>query len=192
MIRIKSLLFVTLLSISVNSFSASIIPPDSILNTKDSICFSSIIDSIISIDIDSTTAKFDSSDEMKIDSIISFAKTLIGLPYRYGRQGPSSFDCSGYISYIFNNFEYKIPCSSSGLAALGKDVSIENLRKGDLLFFKGRNASSKRVGHVAMVVEVDDESFYMIHACNRGVIIDRFIESSYYKPRLIMAKRLEL
>ena len=39
------------------------------------------------------------------DSILAFAKTLIGIPYLYASTDPAKgFDCSGFITYVFNHF----------------------------------------------------------------------------------------
>ncbi|MER3464122.1 MAG: glycoside hydrolase, partial [Chitinophagaceae bacterium] len=47
------------------------------------------------------------------DSIVSFSKTLIGTPYRYGSTDPKvGFDCSGFITYVFNHFSISVPRSS--------------------------------------------------------------------------------
>jgi len=59
------------------------------------------------------------------------------------------------------------------------------------LFFKGRDLRSSRIGHVAMVIKVSENSFKMIHSCSRGLIIDDFSETTYYQQRFIKAKRLD-
>lgn len=41
----------------------------------------------------------------KPEELIAFAKTVIGVPYRYGSTDPvNGFDCSGFITYVFNHF----------------------------------------------------------------------------------------
>jgi hypothetical protein len=40
----------------------------------------------------------------KVDSIIAYAKTFLGVPYHYGGSSPSGFDCSGFINYILMIF----------------------------------------------------------------------------------------
>lgn len=126
----------------------------------------------------------------KTDSIIDFAKTFIGTPYKYGSVAVSSFDCSGYISYVFRKFGLDLPHCSSCMSTLGETVSLDEVQKGDLLFFKGRNSSSTRVGHVSLVVGVDEDSIMMIHASSRGVVVDDLNEMEYYKKRFVTARRL--
>jgi len=127
----------------------------------------------------------------KADAIISYAKTFLGVPYRYGGSTPSGFDCSGFINYIFGNFGFSLVRSSFGLADLGETIALSNIQPGDLLFFKGSNINSSTVGHVALVVEVAPNTLKFIHSANGGVRIENFVTSKYYTQRYIKAKRLD-
>jgi cell wall-associated NlpC family hydrolase len=131
-------------------------------------------------------------NSQQVDEIISFAKKYLGTPYHYAGSTPSGFDCSGFIYYVMGNFGMQLTRSSYGLAEFGETVKLADIRPGDLMFFKGRNASSTRVGHVALVVEVTPDAIRFIHAStSRGVVIDNFKTSKYYIPRFIKAKRLD-
>ncbi len=127
----------------------------------------------------------------KADAIISYAKTFLGVPYRYGGSTPSGFDCSGFINYIFGNFGFSLVRSSFGLADLGETIALSNIQPGDLLFFKGSNINSSSVGHVALVIEVAPNTLKFIHSANGGVRIENFVTSKYYIQRYIKAKRLD-
>lgn len=128
----------------------------------------------------------------QVDEIISFAKKFMGTPYHYAGSTPSGFDCSGFIYYVMGNFGIELTRSSYGLAEFGETVKLADVRPGDLMFFKGRNVNSTRVGHVALVVEVTPDAIRFIHAStSRGVVIDNFKTSKYYIPRFIKAKRLD-
>lgn len=128
----------------------------------------------------------------QVDQIINYAKKYLGTPYHYAGATPSGFDCSGFIYYVMGNFGFELTRSSVGMAELGKTVKLSEIRPGDLMFFKGRNVNSTRVGHVAMVIEVSPEAIKFIHSStSRGVVIDNFKTSKYFIPRFIKAKRLE-
>ncbi len=127
----------------------------------------------------------------KVNAIISYAKTFLGVPYRYGGITPSGFDCSGFINYIFGNFGFSLVRTSYGLADLGETISLANIQPGDLMFFKGSNLNSTKVGHVALVIEVSPKILKFIHSANGGVKIDNFVNSKYYIQRFIKAKRLD-
>ena len=47
-----------------------------------------------------------------IGDLLSEARRHIGKPYRRGSKGPKSFDCSGFSSYVYRQFGYKISPSS--------------------------------------------------------------------------------
>jgi len=128
----------------------------------------------------------------EIDELIKFAKTFLGTPYRYAGTTPSGFDCSGFIYYIMGSFGFTVTRTSYGLADLGRNIKLADVKPGDLLFFKGRNVNNSNVGHVGMVVEVREDAIMFIHSSSsRGVVIDNFKVSSYYIPRFIKAKRMD-
>lgn len=127
-----------------------------------------------------------------IDEIISYAKKFLGTPYKYSGTTPLGFDCSGFIYYIMGNFGFTLTHSSYGMAEFGETVMLANVRPGDLLFFKGGNINSNNINHVAMVIENGPDGIKMIHSStSRGVVIDNFSTSKYFKPRYLKAKRLD-
>jgi cell wall-associated NlpC family hydrolase len=155
------------------------------------------------VDTDSLVVEIQSADTVfqdstsrsngeQIDEIVSFAKKFLGTPYYYSGITPAGFDCSGFIYYVMGNFGLQLTHSSYGLAEFGKTVKLSELKPGDLMFFKGRNLNTTRIGHVGMVVEVTETEIFFIHASSsRGVVIDNFKTSKYYIPRFIKAKRLD-
>ncbi len=131
-------------------------------------------------------------NSQQVDELISFAKKFLGTPYRYAGTTPSGFDCSGFINYVFGNFGFQLTRTSYGLAEFGQTIKLAEIQPGDLMFFKGSNANSSQVGHVAMVIEVTPDAIKFIHSStSRGVVIDNFKTSKYYVPRFIKAKRLD-
>jgi cell wall-associated NlpC family hydrolase len=125
-----------------------------------------------------------------VDSIVAFACRYIGTPYKYGSESGNTFDCSGYLRFVFRHFGIDLPRSSALMAALGIQVNLGEVSVGDLLFFKGRNISSESIGHVSLVIGSGDEGVRMIHATRRGVVIENLQESSYYLPRYLLARRI--
>lgn len=131
-------------------------------------------------------------NSQKVDQIINYAKKYLGTPYRSAGMTPSGFDCSGFILYVMGNYGMSLTRSSYGMAEYGKTVKLADIRPGDLMFFKGSNSKSTRVGHVGMVVEVTPDAIKFIHSStSRGVIIDNFKTSKYYIPRYVTTKRLD-
>jgi cell wall-associated NlpC family hydrolase len=127
-----------------------------------------------------------------IDSILSIGKKYLGLHYRYGGRTPAGFDCSGYVSYLYGKFGYKLPAASTGMAGVGEKVELKDARKGDLILFKGRNVKSQIVGHVALIMNVDSNGVTMIHSNHRGVTIDHYPQMDYYRTRFMGIRRVKL
>jgi lipoprotein Spr len=120
-------------------------------------------------------------------SLIDFAKSMLGIPYRYATSNPKvGFDCSGFVSYVFSNFGFKVPRSSREFSATGKETNIENAKVGDVLIFTGSNSKIRRIGHVGIVYSIDESGIKFIHASSgkaRGVTITAF--NGHYKNRFM-------
>lgn len=127
----------------------------------------------------------------KAHEIIELAYSFIGKPYRRGAKGPKAFDCSGFTSYVFKQFDLKLAASSRSQFLQGEAVSNDNIRPGDLLFFSRRKAG-KQVGHVGIVVEVDQSgNATFIHAARHGGIrLDSYPDGGYYTSHFIGARRI--
>ncbi|MDE5566983.1 MAG: C40 family peptidase [Muribaculaceae bacterium] len=129
--------------------------------------------------------------EALTEDIINFANSFLGKPYRRGAKGPKAFDCSGFTSYVFRQFNTRLGASSRAQYLQGEAVETEDVRPGDLLFFSGRRAG-KTVGHVGIAVDIDDKgNISFIHAANTGGIrIDKVQDGGYYSRRYIGARRV--
>ncbi len=125
-----------------------------------------------------------------VDSVIALGKTYLGKPYKYKTNVPWPLDCSGYLAFLYSKFNVHLPRSSRSLFNQTQGVDLNQIQKGDFLFFKGRNLSDRTVSHVSMVVEVNENSIKMMHSCSRGIIIDDYDKSNYYKQRFLKAGRL--
>lgn len=128
----------------------------------------------------------------KADSLTEFANTLLGKRYAYGKSGPESFDCSGFVFFIYKRFNISLPRSSRFQATQGELLERGEIRKGDLLFFKSPSPNNNNIGHVGIVSENDNGSISFIHSSTgRGVVIDN-LGSSHYSKRFIEARRVLL
>ena len=126
-----------------------------------------------------------------VDSMISLGKRFMGVRYTYGGTTPTGFDCSGFVSYLFGSYGFKISHASRELAKIGYEVNESCLQPGDLAFFKGRSTKSKEVGHVALVIKAMGDRWDIIHATvSRGIWIDHDVMNiAYYKQRFLMFRR---
>lgn len=174
-------------SVATDSLSAYASPVDSVRAT----------DSIIQ----DNTQNFDTSevkhgevvDVKKVhpNDIVSFAETLIGIPYRYGSTDPTvGFDCSGFITHVFNHFNIKVPRSSIDFTNVGKEIPATDAKRGDIILFTGTDSTERFVGHMGIVVSNTD-TLKFIHSTSGkayGVTITPL--SNYYRGRFVKTIRL--
>jgi cell wall-associated NlpC family hydrolase len=161
-----------------------IISNEGIINRKNK-----TVSGILENSQDTLHTNYDTASIMK--KIVDFSKQFLGIPYRRGSKGIKSFDCSGFTSFVFRKFGYEIGATCLNQIQQGMTVVREDLQTGDLIFFKGRNDKSDKVGHVGIVVSNDmNGNVRFIHACLRGVIIDDLNRSAYYKSRYIKGLRI--
>ena len=127
-----------------------------------------------------------------VQQIINYARTFTGTPYKLGAAGPKQFDCSHFTSYVFGHFGYTLTPFSQTQFSEGREVaSYADLRPGDLVFF-GKRGSVRNIGHVGIVVTVNEEngSFDFIHASvSKGVTEDNS-NHPYFMMRYIGARRV--
>ncbi|MDE7146607.1 MAG: C40 family peptidase [Duncaniella sp.] len=124
--------------------------------------------------------------------LVNFAKLHLGRKYKPGGKGPYVFDCSGFTSYVFRNFDIKLSPASRLQGQEGTPVSVNELRVGDLMFFSGRRGG-RTVGHVGMVIDVDEETgkVKFIHASTKhGVVIQSFPDGAYYSNHYLHSTRV--
>ena len=124
--------------------------------------------------------------------VVDYAKTLIGVPYKYASTDPKKgFDCSGFITYVFNHFNIIVPRSSIDFTEIGKEVSIESAQPGDLVLFTGTDSTEKFVGHMGIIVSNDKGKTNFIHSTSGkayGVTITPL--NDYYRSRYVKTIRI--
>ncbi|MDB5201554.1 MAG: NlpC/P60 family protein [Ferruginibacter sp.] len=124
-------------------------------------------------------------------AVVDYAKTLLGIPYQYGSADPViGFDCSGFITYVFNHFGISVPRSSVDFTNVGEEVARENASPGDLILFTGTDSLIRVVGHMGIVVQNTD-TLKFIHSTSGkiyGVTITPL--SDYYKGRFVKTIRV--
>ena len=134
-----------------------------------------------------TTVKVNSTEDEYRAGIAGVAQNYLGIPYILGARGPKSFDCSGFTSYIFNEFSAPMEPLAAAQSVLGESVSLTEVRPSDLVFFGSRN----RVKHVALVVSRNADGITVVHCTtSRGVIVENITQSHYWSPKILFARNL--
>jgi len=131
-------------------------------------------------------------DDTKIDSLVDYAQSLEGIPYLYAGKSVEGFDCSGFIYHVYNKFGINLPAGSANQYLEGTPLTKNELSIGDLVFFKGYEDQSDRVGHVGIVISIEDEVQF-IHSSSGGGgrgITTNSLEHPQYKERYLGARRV--
>ena len=92
-------------------------------------------------------------DDEVFAAIIKEAKKYLGYPYVWGGSSPStSFDCSGFVSWVINHSGWDVGrLGAQGLCNICTPVSSANVKPGDLVFFIG-TYDTPGVSHVGIYV----------------------------------------
>ena len=92
-------------------------------------------------------------DDEVFAAIIKKAEKYLGYPYVWGGSSPStSFDCSGFVSWVINHSGWDVGrLGAQGLCNICTPVSSANVKPGDLVFFTG-TYDTPGVSHVGIYV----------------------------------------
>ncbi|BCG57114.1 stalk domain-containing protein [Paenibacillus sp. URB8-2] len=124
--------------------------------------------------------------DKQTDELVTYGETFLGAPYVFGASPDqtSSFDCSSFVKRVFQDMlAIDLPRVSYDQAKVGTEVGLDELRKGDLLFFGARDLN---IGHVA--IYSGDNQLLHTYSEKYGVRTEAF--SDYWKKRFVTARRV--
>ena len=78
----------------------------------------------------------------KGDEIVAYAKEFLGIPYKYGSNGPSSYDCSAFTVTVYKHFGRNLNRSAAGQYNNGTVIDQSQMQPGDLLLWRAYGSSS--------------------------------------------------
>ncbi|SEU16798.1 CD1108 family mobile element protein [Enterocloster clostridioformis] len=129
----------------------------------------------------------DSYDDEEVQALMEEAAKYLGFPYVWGGSSPStSFDCSGFVCWVFSNSGvHNLPrTTAQGIYNQCTPVSASDAQAGDIIFFTGTYNSSGPVSHVGIY-------------CGNGVMIHcgdpisyASVNSSYWQSHFYSYGRL--
>lgn len=126
-----------------------------------------------------------SAEDRSKQDLISFARKLLGVKYKYGAANPShGFDCSGFVHYVFKQFGVTLPRSSSAIGQTGENIALSDAKAGDIILFTGTNAAKRTIGHVGIVLSNNNgNDLRFIHASSGKAyaVTETPLEGSYKK-----------
>lgn len=134
-------------------------------------------------------SRFSGSASSEVKNILKDAEKYIGVPYKYGGNTSSGFDCSGFTVKVFAENDYNLPRRSEDQAKFGHEIEIKNAQPGDLLFFATSGGS--KVTHVGIVHDIGSNGeVKFIHAStSKGVMISSLNEN-YWNKAYLHAQRV--
>lgn len=124
--------------------------------------------------------------ETTVNDLLMYALSLSGVRYRFGGRNPEmGFDCSGFVRHVFDAAaSLSLPHSSFAMSKVGQNISKEDLKPGDLVFYNTLQRSFSHVG-----IYLGEGRF--VHAPSRGKqveIVD--MSDSFWRRRFDGARRV--
>ncbi|MDB5132750.1 MAG: hypothetical protein JWR02_2499 [Mucilaginibacter sp.] len=124
--------------------------------------------------------------------LISFACSLERTPYKYGSIDPKKgFDCSGFITYVFNHFGIPVPRMSIDFTNVHRPIDVNDARPGDLILFTGTDSTSRVVGHMGIVVANPAKGLIFLHSTSgKAYGVTETPLNTYYRGRYMKTIRI--
>lgn len=114
---------------------------------------------------------------------VILAMGMLDVPYRKGGNTPKGFDCSGLVYYVYRQLGVQVARSAQEQFRQAQPVTVDNLKPGDLVFYRLR---TKAVSHVG--IYVGEGRF--IHAPSHGKRVSyALMAEPYWQKRFIGAGR---
>ncbi|WP_438350702.1 stalk domain-containing protein [Paenibacillus sp. FA6] len=124
--------------------------------------------------------------DRQADELIAYGEKFLKRPYEFGASTDQTltFDCSSFVSRLFKDkLSIDLPRVSYNQAKEGKKVGINELRKGDLLFFSARGLD---IGHVAIYVGNNR----ILHTYSKELGVHYETLDATWMKRFVTARRL--
>jgi len=121
------------------------------------------------------------------EALLRYARYFKGGKYVWGGTTPKGFDCSGYVQYLYKKQGIDLPRTAWSQSKKGRAVTLDELQKGDLLFFLTDKKRGIPVTHVGIYIGNGE----FIHAASRkqGIIISP-ITHGKYRNCFVSARRI--
>lgn len=127
--------------------------------------------------------------ELKANRIVDYAFAFDGVRYKRGGTTKEGMDCSGLVVTTFDSENISLPRVSRDIALTGNSIDLNQVSKGDLLFF-ATHKNSRTISHVGIVTTARDGFVEFIHAStSNGVIVSNLAEKYWYYA-FIKARRV--
>ena len=120
------------------------------------------------------------------EELVYFAKTLVGIPYLYGSANPNKgFDCSGFITYVFNHFQISVPRSSKDFENVSPTIPVAECKPGDLILFTGTDSTKREIGHMGIITEHINDIQFIHSTSGKAYSVTITPLNKYYLGRFV-------
>jgi lipoprotein Spr len=123
-----------------------------------------------------------------IDNMLlySFIDEWYGVPYKYAGKTKEGIDCSDFVSALFDHvYGTTLAGNCTNLYSQCKPIKEEDLKEGDLVFFK---INSKDISHVGIYLQ----NHHFVHASVHSGIVISDLNMDYYKKYFYKGGRLKI
>jgi len=119
--------------------------------------------------------------------VLATAEDQLGKPYVWGAEGPDSFDCSGLVYYCLREAgSSRGRYDAAGYSQVSdweKITDMDNLEKGDLLFF---STNGKNVGHTGIYI---GDGMMIDASSANGEVVERACKTGFWRSNFVVARR---
>lgn len=129
-------------------------------------------------------------EKIPFSKVAENALEYLGTKYKYGGTSQEGMDCSGLVYTAFLKEDIALPRTSRDISLQGERLNLDEVQKGDLLFFQ-TNKKRKVINHVGLIVDVGKQEIFFVHSTtSRGVIISS-LDENYWQEHFVMARRVQ-
>ena len=123
--------------------------------------------------------------DIKNKELYEFINDWYAAPYKYAGKTKAGIDCSGFTGVLYATIYKKTVSSSSrALHAEAEKIHKDDLREGDLVFFK---IESKTVSHVGVYLQNNK----FVHASTKKGVVISDLNEPYYQKCFLSAGRIK-
>jgi cell wall-associated NlpC family hydrolase len=127
---------------------------------------------------------------VKIEKVISTARSFIGTPYKYGGTTRAGIDCSGLVIQSFKSIHVTLPRTSEEQSKQGIEVKVSDVKPGDLVFFTDKKGH-KKITHVGIITVVENsKTIKFIHSSTKLGVVENDLLVPYYESIIIKCTRI--
>lgn len=125
-------------------------------------------------------------EKLSNKKLVEYIHQWWAVPYRIGGSTMSGIDCSNFVKGL-TNFAYglDLPRTSREQAAYCREISRDELKEGDLVFF---NTGRRGISHVGLYMANNK----FVHASTSMGVVISSLDEPYWKRRYVKSGRLEL